>query len=264
MVMQMTKLFDRKIELIIDNKRYTNDTINIDFSVPFDSEPEPNICDVSIYNIDITSRNLINKNTNIILNAGYGQDFGGILIGKVADFSFSKFGIDTILKMMVAPGIDVWNTTTLSRAYKTNIKASAILKDVINSFGLEIAELRLQNDIIYTRGKVVSGMVKNIISNIAKETNSKLYIKNNVIFIRPQKKGTTTGFLLSGKTGLLGSPETTLIDDEKGYKVKMLLNHKINVDSLIQIQSSLVSGTFRVIKGKHSGDFITEVEVLAV
>ncbi|ABR46661.1 conserved hypothetical protein [Alkaliphilus metalliredigens QYMF] len=257
-------LFNRKVELIIGNKSYLSDNIDIDFSVPFDSDPEPNICDVSIYNLSMDSINRIGKSTEVILNAGYGEDIGAILVGTVADYEQRNIGTDLEFKMMIAPGIDRWMSKTFSKSYKEGMKASTILRDALSSFGLEIGELRLANDITYSKGKVVSGMLKNTIKNIATEAGSKLYIKNNIAFVRPPNAGTATGFLLSSKTGMVGSPEPIIIDDKKGYKVNMLLNNKMNTDSLVQIESRIVTGNFRVVKGQHLGDFITEVEVLPI
>ena len=69
--------------------------------------------------------------------------------------------------------------------------------------------------------------------------------------------------MLSGSTGMIGSPEKTEIEKKEGWKVKSLLNYQITTDTLIQIESKTVKGMFRVVKGRHTSDWVTEMEVVA-
>ena len=49
--------------------------------------------------------------------------------------------------------------------------------------------------------------------------------------------------------------------EKKTWKVTCLLNPKIETDSIIKVESKTCNGTFRVISGKHTKDFNTELEV---
>ena len=57
-------------------------------------------------------------------------------------------------------------------------------------------------------------------------------------------------------------PEKIEIDGKTGWKIQCLLNHRLAVDSLLQVQSRSFNGNVKVIKGKHDSNFITEVEVV--
>ena len=110
-------------------------------------------------------------------------------------------------------------------------------------------------------------MLQSVMRQIVGETGSKFHISQGKILIRPWEAGTQTGFLLNADTGLIESPQP--FEEESngkkisGFHVRMLLNHRITVDSILQIQSKTANETFRVRKGSHSGaDFITEVEVV--
>lgn len=259
--MQMGNLFGRKIELYIGSNKYSGDNFDIDFDVRFDDDPEPNLSAIEIYNLSRETINNIKKGAKIILNAGYQTDIGTLMIGNVEDSSTTHQGTDRLTKLFVGDGSKSWISSTVNKSYKPGMKASELLKDLLKGFGLEIGDVQLTNDFTYAKGRTISGMLQSVVTQIVDDTQSKFYIKNRVIYIRPYNKGTETGFLLNSSTGLIGSPERVTSDFGTGYNVSMLLNHLINVDSLIKIESKVVTGNFRVKKGNHSGDFITECEV---
>ena len=73
------------------------------------------------------------------------------------------------------------------------------------------------------------------------------------------------GFVLSEKTGLINSPEKT--DD--GLRVTCLLNPKLNIGSLVRIQSILgeYDGDYKITQLTHSGDFLNDTwqtELIAI
>ena len=155
----------------------------------------------------------------------------------------------------------------MNKTYQAGTKASYIMADLASILDLEVGEINPKNDIEYKLGKSISGRVEWALKRLVKDTESKMYINKGRIFIRDKNKGTETGFLLNSDTGLISSPEKIEEEDEKGnkiikYKVQSLLNHKISVDSLIQIESKTINGNYRVESGVHTGDFITEMIVV--
>ena len=176
-------------------------------------------------------------------------------------------GVDKITTLKVSDGGFEWRNATVNKTYQAGTKASYIMADLTSTLGLEVGEISPKNDIEYKLGKSISGHVETALKQLVKDTESKMYINKGRIFIRDENKGTETGFLLTSDTGLIGSPEKIEEEDEKGnkvikYKVQSLLNHKISVDSLIQIESKTINGNYRVESGVHTGDFITEMIVV--
>lgn len=252
----------QKAEILVAGKKFIKDDFEIDFLVNFDDDPEPNICHVMIYNLSDSTIALLKKGENIILNAGYEGDIGTILLGTIEKPETSWEGIDKVTKLTVGEGSDKWLKAYVNKSYAPGITSKAILTDLAGMFGMELGELNLVNNITYTRGRSVSGMLQSVIRQIVAETNSKFHISQGKILIRPWEAGTETGFLLNADTGLIESPQYFEEENRSGYRVRMLLNHRITVDSILQIESKTANGIFRVCKGSHSGDFITEVEVV--
>lgn len=263
----MAKFWKQKAEVLVAGKKFAKDDFEIDFKVEFDDDPEPNISEIAIYNLSNDTISTIKKGSNIILNAGYEGDVGTILLGKVEKPETTWDGVDKKTNIIIGEGSDVWMKAYVSKAYSPGITSRAILRDLSGQFGMELGDFRLTKDITYVKGKSVSGMLQSVIREIVKDTGSKFHINKGKIYIRPWEAGDKTGFLLSSDTGLLESP--TPFEEEKdgkkisGYNVKMLLNHRITVDSILKIESKTANGIFRVWKGAHYGDFITEVKAVA-
>lgn len=260
-------LFDRQAVVVIGNKIYKSDEIDIEFNVPFSTKKEPNSTEISIYNLSPPSIASIKKGTKVSLSAGYNTNIGMLASGEVSDFITTVENVDKKTTMKLSTGITAWQDKKIQKTYAPGTTAKDIFSDLIPSFGVAIGELNPVINPTYSKGKTVSGRLKDIMIKLATETKSKFYLDKGRAYIRATDKGTETGFLLSGETGLLGTPEKTQIseDGEKpkdGWSVKCLLNHNIGVDSLITIKSKSINGKFRVVSGTHTSEWITNMKVI--
>jgi len=261
----------RKVTLDAGGRQFDGEDFTIYFSVPFSSEtPEPDISEIEIYNLSDSTINSIEKEAYAILNAGYQGDYGNILSGKIDKVETEWQGLDKITKIQISDGGKEWRKTTTHKTFKAGTKADYIMRELGVDLGLEIIEITPANNIEYKLGKTISGSTEAALRQLAKDTNSKMYITNEKLVIRPTDKGTETPFILSSETGLIDSPTKVEEEDDKGnkkisYDVKCLLNYHINKDSIIRIQSRTINGRFRVTKGRHDGKtFYTEMNVVPV
>jgi hypothetical protein len=280
----MNELYGRKIELIVGGKLHVNQLgsggLTINFEVTFDDDKEPNICSVRVYNLSDSTIAGIKKDTPLVLNAGYIGDVGSILLGFVDKIATERQGVDKITEIQVIDGATAWYSLPIKKTYKAGTKASTILRDLHTLSGLEIGAFALPVDKIYTRGKTIATTVSNALSGVANDCGAKAHVTRGKTFIRPKNEGQAIGFVLDKDHGLIGSP--TPITTEKnipipkakdkklvrdGYKVVMLLNHRITTDAIIKITSKTANGMFRVESGRHYSDgqsFYTETEVYPV
>lgn len=262
------KFWIREVNLKAGDKEFTGNKFEIDFRVPFSTKKEPDISEVRIYNLSQNSIASIGTKAYVILNAGYKGDVGNILSGKIENITTEWQGVDKVTTIKVSDGGFEWRNTRVQKTYQAGSTSKYIMQDLASMLGLEIAEINPKKDITYKLGKSISGSVEVALKQLVKDTESKMYIHKGRLYIRDEKKGTVTGFLLNSDTGLIGSPER--IEEEKDgkklikYKVESLLNHKIGTDSLIQIESKTINGNYRVESGIHTGDFITETVVVPI
>lgn len=233
--------------------------LNLDFNITFNKDDEQPVNDVSIINLTPETIRSIATGQVLILNAGYSDDLGNILSGKISDIETSTDKVDRTLKLMVTPDIGVILTKIVSLTYAPGTLASYIVKDLMNKVGLEVGTIKLASNITYADGKIINGTVDIALKQIVSETNSFMFVRCNIIYIVDSVYEIDTGILLNPSTGLIGSPETIDLNGATGYKIKSLLNPMLTVGSVFRLESRYLSGLFRVENGTHSGDFTTVV-----
>lgn len=291
----------RKTTFFVGGREIT-DPLTIKFSVPFGDNDKVDTIDIQVYNLKDETINSISINQVAILSAGYVDDNGVIFSGTLKKKETKWEGLDKITTFKCIDCTLDYTQGVVKRTYGRNTPASLILRELARDAGLAIGDIDLPVDFIYRSGKALNGKIKFLVSEIAKDCKAKLHINKGRMYVRNQAKGDKLGLEISKETGLIDEPEE--IEEEvktenkaekkqekneksdkksdgkkpvskpvkkklKGYKIKMLLNHKITTDVIIKLTSRKVSGVFRVSKGEHKGDtsgteYYTEVEVVPV
>ena len=259
------EFWQRKIDLMVGGKSFNGDDFTINFEVPFSTTSNTDMSEIEIYNLSKDSIAAIEKGSPALLNVGYKGDIGNILAGKVEMVDTEWNGLDKITTITISDGGLEFKAARIQKTYQAGSDSKYIMQDLAGMLGLEVVEIEPVNNVTYQLGKTVSGAIKAILEQLVEDTDSKMYVNKGKLYIREDKKGTETGFILSSDSGLIGSPE--VMEDEGGtkYNVRCLLNHKISSDSTIEIDSRTIKGQFRVTEGKHiasESEFMTELEVV--
>lgn len=275
----------RDIDVLAGGKKFQSlgeNALEIDFDIPFNDKEEPDVSEVNIYNLSEDSINEIKKQDYCIVNAGY-RELGNkacVVSGDIEDVTTDWEGLDKVTKIKVSDGGKEWRQAKLNKTYAEGTKASLIMQDLCGVLGYEVVEIKPKEDITYKLGKTIKGYCSDSLKRLVKDTKSKMYINKKRITIRDEKKGNDIGFLLNSETGLVGNPTLNKDDsgdktdlrnsekkkkknkeEKKTWKVICLLNAKIETDSIIKIESKTCNGQFRVVSGKHTKDFNTELVV---
>ena len=275
----------RDIDVLAGGKKFQSlgeNALEIDFDISFNDKEEPDVSEVTIYNLSEDSINEIKKQGYCIVNAGY-REMGNkacVVSGDIEDVTTDWQGLDKVTKIKVSDGGKEWRQAKLNKTYAEGTKASLIMQDLCGVLGYEVVEIKPKEDITYKLGKTIKGYCSDSLKRLVKDTKSKMYINKKRITIRDEKKGNDIGFLLNSETGLVGNPTLNKDDsgdktdlrnsekkkkknkeEKKTWKVICLLNAKIETDSIIKIESKTCNGQFRVVSGKHTKDFNTELVV---
>lgn len=266
----MSKLLNRKLEVNVGGKSYHYPDLNIAFDIPHTVKPEPDVAEIKIYNISDDSVGTIKTGADIIVNGGYGDDVGTIFTGKVDQVLPTWSGTTKEVTILATTIGSSFRNKKINKTYKSGVTADFIIRDLARMIGLSIGELSPVRNIRYPKGKVISGNIYSNISKIAAETQSKMYTQGRQIFIRPDKSSTKSGVVLDSTSGLIGSPvreekEETPEGSDKSinvveYKITSLLNHTVQKDTWVRVNSRDLKGDFRVREVRHS-DFKTEITV---
>ncbi len=278
----MMAFFLRSASLQIGPLKYSmDDGFYFDFEVPFYDSDELTTASITITNLNATSRAGIVKNQVVILNAGYEGDVGALFVGQVASVSHKQSGTEWQTKITATAALSQWLNAQVNKTYEAGSMAQDIVRDLLNIFGLEIGMCQLVENTIYPRGRVCTGKLKDVLTEIVvNECKSRLLIRANQIIINNPADGVNIGYFLTPESGLLmysddsdsteiSNPQTSgdaekKAEEEKTWKRQCLLNYRLGPGDIVQIQSRELNGRFQIVSGKHkgspTGSWVTEIE----
>jgi CYTH domain-containing protein len=272
----------REATLQIGANKYSLDSLNFSFEIPFEDSEELTTATITATNLSENTRNNIRKGHAVIVNAGYENDIGCILVGKVAGLSHKKDSTDWTTKITATVATNEWLDAQVYKTYKQGIRAKDMVSDLLNIFGLEVGNTELLDNKEYPRGRVCRGKIKDVLQDIVvSDCKSRMLIRpTGQIVINKPGTGVNNGYLLSQETGLLKSTDeyevipietdlnTQVPFEEKEEELKTrasLLNYHIGPADIVMVKSLSLNGRFMVVRGRHtgsrSGDWKTEMEL---
>lgn len=256
----------RDANLTIGHKKYSLGSLNFTFEVPFEDSDEPPVATVTVTNLSASTRANIKKNDPVVLNAGYEGDVGCILIGKVVGLKHKQNNVDWTTTITVQPNADEILGRMINKTYAEGSRASAIVRDLLNIFGVEVSKCELSVDQTYPRGRVCRGNLKQVLTEIVvEECKSRFIIRTTgQVYITKADDGINNGLTLTSATGLLRADEEKVIFEPEGKSTKdstdddtvsrsCLLNYRVATAEVVKIKSSSLNGRYIVKSGKHSG-----------
>lgn len=268
----MTQLFGRRLEVSIDSLRVIGHRVSGKVTKTY--KPEPNTCEIQIYNLTDAQRAEISKVKNPLVKvaAGYGSGSEGLtqLFYGHALYSWHEVrGADIVTTVSTTDGGEKKQKARVNITFDKNTKTGAVLKRIAEATGLglgNVSQIAATIDTgayanIYGAGGCVSGAACDELHHLLRSCGYDWSIQNETLAIR--KLGTEAqGFAirLTPETGLIDSPSIS----SKGVcsGTALLLKPGSALDftpgRLINIKSKFVSGQF--ILAKTDFDFDTEAD----
>jgi len=259
--------FGRVIEFLTAGMSFSSEQFAIEGTVPFDDDMLPNESEIRIYNLSDQILAKIKRGAVAMVNAGYRGDVGVILHGWISRVSTHWEGVDKITTINVLDSEDLSKREVKEAAYAKGTLASYIIKDLAGVIGMPIAQMELAKDVRYTDGYTVKGKATDLIAEVAEECETSAFINRGKLYIRNLRRIAGSDlFVLSAKTGLIGTPSPFEDEGSNGYELTSQLQYRITTASGIDLVSSAFAGRLYVRKGMHTfsrdGDFTTNVEAI--
>ena len=283
-------MYGRKYRIIVTNDggpALDVSQLRCSFSVTKTMIMQPNYSEVIIYNLNAETENtIIKEGMRIIVEAGYeGEQYGLIFDGDILQPIREKE--DGVTYKLTLTSIDSDKFMNFGFANFSLLRGQS-LRDVVTKvtnkakYPSQLGDISksLSNSKL-TRGKVVFGLAKTVLRQVAQSQAATFYVDNNrVNIIKADDIPQGQVIELSPKTGLIGVPS----QNEYGVIAKCLLNPRITLNSIVHIDNSLikaqraqlnqvvrtldVDGLYRVIKITHIGDtrgddWYTEIETVS-
>lgn len=232
-----------------------------------------NSATIEIYNLTPTQEKLFDSlYLECEFKVGYNNEEGLRLIatGNITEATTVKRGTDSITQIKMGEGYTALTDSRLSQ----NLSPGQTVQDVIRVIsdampGVArgpILGTNLNNPIVH--GWRLSGTAKEEMDKITKAFGLEYSVSNNVLTVtdvnQPISKSVVNVPIINEDTGMIDEPFRTterlrLGKKDKrtrpGVQVKTLLNPVFTVSSVIKIESTNITGYFRVNSVRYTGDF---------
>lgn len=228
---------------------------------------------ITIYNLNaLTEGKIIESGVRVTIEAGYEGAFGLIYDGDIIQVIRSREnGTDFVATIVAMDGERFLNSGftafTMTRGQTKRDIVEQLSNSAANPAKLgNISES--YNESKYIRGKVVFGMAKEYLNQLAKTEGANFYMENGAVnLVRLKDFPTDQLIKLDPSSGLIGTPQQT----DNGVNFKCLLTPRIKINSLVQIDAKYVlerqysdgseqgrildkDGVYRIIEATYSGD----------
>lgn len=219
------------------------------FSTVQEDEESPSNCSIRVYNLSgSTIKTIREEYSRVVLQAGYETGaFGVIFDGTVKQFRIGRETATTnYLDLLVADGDLAYNFAMCSRsmaAGTTTAERLGAAFDAMNPHGVTAGQLLIDaTGGILPRGKVLFGLSRGLIRAEVQTIGATWSIQDGKVNVIPLD-GYLPGeaVVLNSTTGMIGLPEQTA----EGLKVRCLLNPKIIVGGLIQVDNKSINRTLQ-------------------
>ena len=281
-------LFGRRYRIFVDvgnNKAFDVSQLRCVFEITKTGYAEPNYSIIEVYNLNPKDENkMIQQGQRVVIEAGYvGSQYGKIFDGQVVQVIRSKENAVDYVMTIVAMDNDRYSSYGL---INTSISAGQNARDAVDTLSRSAAVATevghiAQMDITYPRGKVLFGMSKDYLSQIASSANATYYSEDgkiNIISIVQQPSERIKSY--GPRNGLLGVPS----QNELGISCEVLLDPSVNINTFFHIENETIAGyqytpgqplrgldkegIYRVIRLTHRGDthgndWITSIEAVS-
>lgn len=243
-----------------DNKRY----FNIEATVNYSYSESPNTCDITIYNLNKTSRDAIFFDSfdymqfrKMTFKAGYGGNLQMLFNGNIKEAYSDRSGADVQTK--VSGWDNFWyNNNYVNETVQSGADRGKVIDTILQGIetGQGVAKLirsEFEDEDSNLRGEALKGRPQDLIKERIPQDAS-LFFDDNKIFVLKDndvigKEGNIP--LINSETGLLGVP----VKRNRIVEFKMIFEPSLRIGRAFELQSSFsdkLNGVYKVLSVSHS------------
>jgi len=238
-------------------------TLRCVFKVKKTLKPEPNTCELKIYNLAKSSRDKLSaKNLTVSVNAGYKKTgVSQLYLGEVRNAPSKVDGPDIITEISSGDGEKAQQKTWINRPVGPGTPALTVLENIAREFkGLGLGDTSNVAPLLAARGVatfhptggVLSGNAAQLLTDYCRSAGLTWSIQDGVIvFVDVQKPRGKMAVLLSAATGLHESPT---VDAKGEVEAKCAILPGMRPGDLVVFSTESVQGGYRIEEIEYVGD----------
>lgn len=210
--------------------------LRIEFEVVKTIGRTPNTAMIKIRNLAPENEEKVKGEFDeVLINAGYEGSAVLLFAGNIRHTFRYRDGNDWIMQIDAADGDDDFRNSIVNAALAAGTTISQAVDKLVSSFKSTTLGHAILKDQKRLRGRVMSGPSRKFFDEIAAECDANWSIQDGRLEIVPvQSTLPTEAIVIRADTGMVEAPEI----DNKGIKVKCLLNPRIRVNGKIQLDNN--------------------------
>ena len=270
----MNDYFLREYKLLIDDLEITE--LRIKFEVDKSLVGSPNLAKIDIYNLKESDRNKINNEySKVELYAGYKNKAKLIFKGEVRNIVHNYVAVDYISTIFAADGALALETATIDETFPAGTSTEDMVTKLLTKLpgiskgSMEGIKKCLTNKRSLLKSLLMSGSVKEWIDKLSADCGFNYSVNDGVVDVNTKGKplNDEPTFLVSQKTGMIGTPEVT----EIGANCTVYLRGELKLARRFKIESptatinvgnqffrkvnkNVNNNTYMIQQIKHTGD----------
>jgi hypothetical protein len=240
----MTRQFIRKVTLLVgkdSGDALDLSKLRIKFSIKKTDAETPNVAEIQVFNLEgDTSQRIQKEFTDIILQAGYEDNFGVIFRGNAKQVLRGREpnGVDSYLNIAASDGDAAYNFAVVNATLAAGARQSDQVNAALGPMGKMGVKAGYAPDLgrqALPRGKVMYGNSREYLRQTATNSDTAWSIQDGKVQFVP-RTGLLPGqaVVLTSASGLIGTPEQT----NDGIKIKCLINPQIKPGGVVAIRDS--------------------------
>jgi hypothetical protein len=212
--------------------------LRISFKITKTIGRTPNTCLLKLYNLSQDSEDRIKGEFDeVLINAGYAGHAALIFRGNIRHNVSYREGNDRIIEIDAGDGDKDFNQTIVNTTLAAGTSTSDLIAHVLGNFTSTIRGQIVVKDKTRIRGRVISGMARDVLDDVARENTANWSIQDGKLHMIPTDSTLPTeAIVLTSETGLLGAPEVS----DKGITTRCLLNPQIAVNGKVWLNNNSV------------------------
>lgn len=232
-------------------------------------KPEPNTCELEVYNLSPDQRNAITaaKTPTIKLAAGYGGDdnLTQVFYGQAIYSKHEIKGAEIITTISTTDGGEKKQKSRIHVSFGPGTSTSAVLRRIVQELGIKGGNIdqvvkELDQGIratIYSQGVTISGSAADELGHLCRSCGYDYSIQDGALqMLKLGKSRDDFSIRLDDTTGLIGSPSIS----NKGVVTGQCLIFKAGIGldlvpgRVIDLHSEFLKGTYILAKCDFTGD----------
>jgi len=239
------------------------DLSNLDctFRVKKSLKPEPNTCELQIFNLAEETRRVLETATKLVLRleAGYVDALAQLFLGEIRSAHSFRDGPDIVTEISTGDSEEEMYKARISFTVGPKVPSDTALRAIARALGVGegnvgtvAAKLKAKGKAIFGPGTVIHGNAAIELDSFCKSADLEWSVQDGNLQILDRGKALESlDVFLTPDSGLIGSPT---IDSKGVVACTALIQPDLVPGRMIRIQSLGVNGRFRIQEVEYVGD----------